>query len=107
MARLELRQRFGATAETAGYRVYTTIDGRLQAAANRAVRTGLIEYDRRHGWRGPAGHVELAKAKPEQLDELGDEYASVGNLSPAVVAAVSRKSVRVYVKSRGFAQIAW
>jgi len=33
MARLELRQRFGANAETAGYRVYTTIDGRLQASA--------------------------------------------------------------------------
>ena len=59
MARLEVRQRFGPSAETAGYRVYTTIDGRLQAAANRAVRLGLIEYDRRHGWRGPAGHVDL------------------------------------------------
>ena len=59
MARLELRQRFGPTAESAGYKVYTTIDGRLQADANRAVRVGLIEYDRRHGWRGPAGHVDL------------------------------------------------
>ena len=49
MARLELRRRFGAEAENAGYRVYTTIDGRLQTAANRAVRIGLIEYDRRHG----------------------------------------------------------
>ena len=107
MARLELRQRFGPTAESSGYKVVTTIDGRLQAAANRAVRIGLIEYDRRHGWRGPAGHVELAKAKPEQLDELVDEYASVGNLSPAVVASVAGKSARVYVKTRGFAQIEW
>ena len=31
MARQELRQRFGPKAETAGYKVYTTIDGRLQA----------------------------------------------------------------------------
>ena len=37
---------------THGYRVYTTIDGRLQTAADRAVRIGLIEYDRRHGYRG-------------------------------------------------------
>src|ERR1700730_11754534 len=66
MARLELRQRFGANAETAGYRVYTTIDGRLQASANRAVRVGLIAYDRRHGWRGPAGHVDLpAHGEPD------------------------------------------
>ena len=81
MARLELRQRFGASAESAGYKVYTTIDGRLQADANRAVRIGLIEYDRRHGFRGPVGHVELAaNGNPGQLEELVDEYVSVGNL---------------------------
>jgi penicillin-binding protein 1A len=108
MARLQLRQLFGATAESAGYKMYTTIDGRLQAAGNRAVRIGLIEYDRRHGFRGPAGHVELgANGKPEQFAEFVDEYASVGNLSPAVVVSVAEKTVRVYVKSRGFAQIEW
>src|SRR5215475_11835410 len=108
MARLELRQRFGPSAESAGYKVYTTIDGRLQTSANRAVRVGLIEYDRRHGWRGPAGHVNVtAEGKPEQLDELVDEYSSVGNLTPAVVVSIAEKAVRVYVKGRGFAQIDW
>jgi penicillin-binding protein 1A len=108
MARLEVRQRFGPNAETAGYKVYTTIDGRLQAAANRAVRIGLIEYDRRHGWRGPVGHVEIAASgRPEQLDELVDEYTSVGNLAPAVVVSVASRTARVYVRSRGFAQIEW
>ena len=61
----------GPTAESAGYKVYTTIDGRLQGDANRAVRVGLIEYDRRHGWRGPAGHVELADARRHQLRGAG------------------------------------
>src|SRR5580698_3482230 len=108
MARLELRQRFGPTAESAGYKVYTTIDGRLQADANRALRIGLIEYDRRHGFRGPSGHVELAaNGQPEQLEELVDEYVSVGNLLPAVVVSVAPKMVRVYAKTRGFAQIDW
>jgi penicillin-binding protein 1A len=108
MARLELRQRFGANAESAGYKVYTTVDSRLQAAANRALRIGLIEYDRRHGYRGPAGHVELtANGKPEELEELVDEYASVGNLLPAVVVSVQPKSVRVFAKARGYAQIDW
>jgi penicillin-binding protein 1A len=108
MARLELRQRFGANAESAGYKVYTTIDGRLQAAANRALRIGLIEYDRRHGYRGPAGHVDVAaSSKPEQLEEVVDEYAAVGNLLPAVVVSVQPKSLRVYAKARGFAQIDW
>jgi len=108
MARLELRQRFGANAETAGYKVYTTIDGRLQAAANRALRIGLIEYDRRHGFRGPAGHAQLAaNSKSDQMDELVNEYVSVGNLLPAVVVSVAPKTVRVYAKGRGFAQIDW
>src|SRR5512146_2704270 len=108
MARLEVRQKFGAEAESQGYRVYTTIDGRLQAAAVRAVRIGLIEYDRRHGWRGPVGHVDSAEtANPAQLEEQIGEYASVGGLTPAVVVSVADKSARVYVKSRGFAQIDW
>jgi penicillin-binding protein 1A len=108
MARLELRQRFGANAETAGYKVYTTIDGRLQAAAVRALRIGLIEYDRRHGFRGPVGHAQLAaNSKSDQMDELVNEYVSVGNLSPAVVVSVAPKTVRVYAKGRGFAQIDW
>ena len=108
MARLELRQRFGANAESAGYKVYTTIDGRLQADANRALRIGLIEYDRRHGFRGPVGHVQLAaNGNPDQLEELVGEYVSVGNLLPAVIVSVAPKTVRVYAKTRGFAQIDW
>jgi penicillin-binding protein 1A len=108
MVRLELRQRFGPNAESAGYKVFTSIDGRLQADANRALRIGLIEYDRRHGFRGPIGHADLgANSKPEQLEELVDEYVSVGNLVPAVAVSVTDKTVRVYAKAHGFAQIDW
>src|SRR6185437_16967387 len=95
MARLELRQRFGPNAESAGYKIYTTIDGRLQADANRALRIGLIEYDRRHGFRGPVGHVQLpAGGNPDRLEELVDEYVSAGNLLPAVVVSVAPVSLK-------------
>jgi penicillin-binding protein 1A len=107
MARLELRQRFGPSAESTGYKVYTTIDGRLQAAANRAVRVGLIEYDRRHGWRGPAGHVDVPAHGEPDYDDLVDEYSSIGNLSPAIVTAVSERSVHAWVKSLGAVTIDW
>jgi penicillin-binding protein 1A len=107
MARLELRQRFGATAESAGYKVYTTIDGRLQTDANRAVRIGLIEYDRRHGWRGPAGHIDLPAHGEVDFDDLVDEYASIGNLAPAIVQSVEDKTVHAYVKTLGPVQIEW
>jgi penicillin-binding protein 1A len=108
MARLDLRSRFGPAAEAAGYRVYTTIDGRLQTAANRAVRLGLIEYDRRHGWRGPIGHADVAgRTKDEQLEELLEEYSSIGMLIPAIVVSETEKTARVFVRSRGFAEIPW
>jgi penicillin-binding protein 1A len=107
MARLELRQRFGASAETAGYKVYTTLDGRLQAAAVRAVRIGLIEYDRRHGWRGPVGHAELPASGAPDYDDLVDEYASIGDLTPAVVTSLGERDVKTYVKGVGAASIDW
>ena len=108
MVREKMLQRFGLAAETAGYRVYTTLDGRLQAAAQRAVQLGLIAYDRRHGWRGPIGHTALpANVAPAQLRTLVDEYAPLGVLSPAVVTQVEHKSVSVYVRSHGDGRIDW
>jgi penicillin-binding protein 1A len=108
MARLEIRNRFGAPAESAGYKVYTTVDARLQTAANRALRVGLVEYDRRHGWRGASGKAELSEPLDESALEASlIEYPSVGFLVPAVVVSVAEKSARIYVRGSGFAQIDW
>jgi penicillin-binding protein 1A len=109
MARLSLRERFGPSAETAGYKVYTTIDGRLQTAANSALRVGLIEYDRRHGYRGPLGHSEAVSATSteEQLEQSLEEYSPIGVLLPAVVIATEGRGARVVVKGRGPAKIDW
>jgi len=108
MARLEIRNRFGAAAESAGYKVYTTVDGRLQTAANRALRIGLIEYDRRHGWRGPLGRSDMTAASPpEQLDSVLEEYGPIGDLVPAVVLSAQDRSTSVFVKGFGPARIDW
>jgi penicillin-binding protein 1A len=108
MARLEALRLLGPTAETAGYKVYTTIDGRLQAAANRAVRLGLIEYDRRYGYRGPAGHADLpADAESEDFEEALDEYPAMSFLTPAVVVSVADRSAEVFVKAHGLQQVSW
>ena len=53
MVRAEMVRRFGLEAYTAGYKVITTIDSRLQRAGQTALRTALLQYDRRHGFRGP------------------------------------------------------
>lgn len=108
MARQEVVNRYGEAAVNAGYRVVTTIDGRLQTAANRAVRLGLIEYDRRHGYRGPLGHVDIAaSATAEMLEDALRDASEVGILHPAIVVSVAPRAARVYVRGQGFAQIDW
>ena len=102
MVRQEIKSRFGAAALDAGYKVYTTVDGRLQTAANHALRIGLIDYSRRHGWRGATNKVELAgNENPDALETLLDEYGTVGNLRPAIVISVAEKQAQVFIKGNG------
>lgn len=51
MARDSLLSQLGDTAYKGGYSVYTTIDSRLQEAANNALKNTLLAYDKRHGYR--------------------------------------------------------
>jgi len=108
MARLEALRLLGASAETAGYKVYTSIDSRLQVAANRAVRLGLIEYDRRYGYRGPANHADLASnADSDDFEEALEDYPAMSFLTPAVVVSVAERSAQVFAKGIGLQTIAW
>ena len=106
MARQKVIERFGEAAVNQGYRAITTIDGRLQTAANRALRLGLIEYDRRHGYRGAVRNVAFdAGATPRQLETLLAALPPVGNLQSAAVVSVAPTAARVYVRGSGYAQI--
>jgi penicillin-binding protein 1A len=108
MARAEVVSRYGDDAVNQGYKVYTTIDGRLQTAANRALRIGLIEYDRRHGYRGALRQINLSdRITPARLDAALSDIPEIGGLRPAVVVSVTPQSARVYVRSLGYAQIDW
>ena len=53
MVRLVLFEKFGERIYSEGFQVVTTVDSRLQRAADVALRSAVLEYDRRHGWRGP------------------------------------------------------
>ena len=48
-----------------GLSVRSTVDTKLQQMAERALRTGMLAYDRRHGWRGPLGRVDGEKWQAE------------------------------------------
>ena len=106
MVRQQVVQRFGEGAINAGYKAITTIDGRIQTAANRALRLGLIEYDRRHGYRGVIRKAKLeAGDNPRQLETLLAEVPPVGNLQGAVVVSVAQDGARVYLRGGSYAQI--
>jgi penicillin-binding protein 1A len=108
MVRNDMQAKYGEGVYTAGYKVFTTIDSRLQGAATVALRTGLMEYDRRHGYRGATAKVDLSKlTKPSDLDGQLEEFPMIGGLRPAIVEKVEAKSAKIYVKELGEATLPW
>ena len=67
MVRARTLDLLGPDAYTGGFEVHTTIDSRLQQAAQEAVETGLLEYDRRHGYRGPEIQVDRTPDLPSGM----------------------------------------
>jgi penicillin-binding protein 1A len=89
MVRVEIVDQFGDEAYTRGLRVYTTVQDRLQEAANESLWNGLVAYDRRHGYRGVIRHVEILADEP--LDDLHlniKDDRNYGMFEPAIVAAI-------------------
>ena len=93
MARAEMIERYGAAALTDGYRVITTVDSRLQMLADAAARRAILEYERRHGYRGPLAQLEsTALADTAALQTTFREHRDLGSLEVAVVESVAEKS---------------
>jgi len=107
MVRDEMVRRYGQEAYTSGFEVVTTLDSARQAAANRALRKALLAYGRRHGYRGPEGHVDLAGLDEEAWPGLLQDYADVGGLEAGLVTAVDERSVWVFLRSPGQIAIDW
>ena len=117
MARQFAVERYGEQAYTVGLKVYTTVDAARQRAAQNALIETLLAYDRRHGYRGPAGRIEpagaewaegkLGQALVESLEAGLADYPAPADLHPAVVLAVGKQSARVYVAAAGVGEIPW
>lgn len=66
--RRELSQQFGeGELYEGGLSVRTTVNPEFQRLADRALRDGLIAYDRRHGWRGPVSQLQQGTDWAEYL----------------------------------------
>ncbi len=98
MARQIAVEQFGEQAYELGIRIVTTITRKDQQAAYAALRKGVLDYDRRHGYRGPEAFVELPSGKvaDDNLDELLADASDHDDLLAALVLEASPKQVRVY-----------
>ncbi|WP_233863250.1 penicillin-binding protein 1A [Paraburkholderia adhaesiva] len=73
---------------TRGLTVTTTIDSADQEAAYRAVRKGVMDYERRHGYRGPEGFVQLPADggdRDQAIDDALTDHPDNGEIVAAVV----------------------
>ncbi|OIP18645.1 MAG: penicillin-binding protein, partial [Betaproteobacteria bacterium CG2_30_59_46] len=108
MVRQAMFERYQEAIYSSGMKVYTTLLKADQEAANQALRQGVLDYDRRHGYRGPEGFVELpvgaANLEERLEDALADADESNG-LMPAIVLGVSPKQVKCYIKGGETVQI--
>jgi len=101
MARQEVFEKYGEKAYVSGLRVYTTLRKGDQEAAVASLRKGVLDYDRRHGYRGPEGFVSLP-ADADEADDAAEEALQdkeiIGDMMPAVVMSIDAKQVVVQTK---------
>ena len=101
-ARSLMHEQYGAEAYTRGLNVYTSMDLEEQAIAAKALRKGLLDFDRRQPWRGPEAYVELP-TDPKQVDimiaEALEEHPDSDTIRAAVVTDASPQRVRATLQS--------
>jgi len=107
MVRDEMVNRYGEDAYTSGFEVVTTAESTLQTAANQALHDTLLEYSRRHGYRGPEGHVDIAGVAVDALPGLLADYPSRSGIEAGLVTSVADRSVEVVLRSGQAITLEW
>ncbi|NDV13452.1 penicillin-binding protein 1A [Crenobacter caeni] len=108
LVRQAMYDKYKDAAYTEGFRVYTTIDAANQRWAFDSLRAGLMDYDRKLGYRGPESFVDLSaltEDRDEALDEALSSIRDSGQLEPGVVLEASPSEVKVYLRGGRFARV--
>jgi penicillin-binding protein 1A len=112
MVRAEMVARYGADkAYNSGYKIFTSVESRVQQAAQTALVNNLHNYDMRHGYRGPVKvlwepETQPALNKLQILSEL-KSTKEIGPLKAAVVLAVNEKTADVILKDGEVTTLTW
>lgn len=121
MAHNEVLKRYGKDkAYTEGYKVFTTVTAKLQTAAEQALINNLLNYDQRHGYRGPIASLRpdvgsttstsdktIVPLSTEELTKAFSDATYYQMLVPAIVIAVEDKSVSIQLRNQETATIEW
>jgi len=111
MVRAAMVKKYGNQAYTRGYRVYTTLGPQNQKAANNALRTALLDYDHRHGYRGAEQNLKLDAVDISELTSMLDSQIRgvpvIGGLRVGVVTDVMEQSIMVYLGQDHVIKIEW
>jgi len=100
MVRQAVFEQYPNEAYTKGFRVYTTIRQADQQAAYTALRRGLLDYDRRHGYRGPEGFADLpANASDDVYDDALADMSDSEDLLAALVLSAGPKEIKAVLRS--------
>jgi penicillin-binding protein 1A len=81
-----------------GLQVRASLDTRLQNFAVSALRSGLVRYDRRHGWRGARQTMDISGDWRERLAKLSSDpklQTGINTWRMSVVLAISGKDIRI------------
>ena len=103
MVRIQIYNQFREEAYNRGLTVFTTVRSYEQKAAYDALRSGLLNFDRKLGWRGPEARIELppdAEARQDAVDDVINDKPDSDRLFTAVVTEVAKDKV-VVSRSQG------
>lgn len=96
MVRQLIHAQYGDDTYTRGLNVYTTIHAEQQIAAYKALRAGIMDYERRQAYRGPEEYVELSQDPKQLADDVLEalqDHPDNGDVYAAVVLEVNAKKI--------------
>ncbi|MGA0005784.1 MAG: transglycosylase domain-containing protein, partial [Burkholderiaceae bacterium] len=103
MVRIQIYNQFREEAYSRGLTVFTTVRSYEQKAAYDALRTGLLSFDRKLGWRGPEARIDLppeVEARQDAIDDVISDRPDSDRIFTAVVIEVAKDKV-VVSRSQG------
>ena len=107
MVRHELVKRYGTSVYASGFEVITTLDVKRQTAANAALHKDLVDYSRRHGYRGAEAHFDLEEHALEARPALLKDFPVRGELQAGLVTGLGEQTAEILLGDQATISIPW